>query len=170
MGRKIRLTESEFHNLVKRLVEQAQDDMNMSSEMEENIFGNIKKGIKRFSKGYGSDEEREELESDFYDQLNDFEDQMDDLGFENTYYGSEEEWEEEKEKIIEKAEENDFLGELIEDELHRKMRIIYKKGASNLTHLKRGLTGGAGSALGSGHTFGSGRKGSSLGESRRFRY
>ena len=169
MARKIRLTESEFHTLIKRIVKETQEEMNMSGEMEENIFGDIKKGVKRFTTGYGSDEEKEQLESDFYEKLDMFEREMDDEGYENTYYGDEEGWEEEKERLIMKAEENDFLGDLEKDELFRETRIIYKKGASGLTHLKRGLTGGASGVMGCGHTFGVGRKGSSLGESRRSR-
>ena len=45
--KKIRLTESEFHSLVKRMVMEVQDQM-VEPEMSENIFGDIGKGLKKF--------------------------------------------------------------------------------------------------------------------------
>lgn len=165
MGRKIRLTESEFHTLIRRIIKETQEEMNtnMSGEMEENIFGDMGRGFKRFTKGYGDEAEKADAEREFLDQLQNYEDEMADEGFENTYYRTQERWEDAKQKLIDRATENDFLGELEVDELFRETRIKYNAGASSLTHLKRGLTGGAGSALRGGHTFGGGRGGTTMG-------
>ena len=45
MGRKIRLTESEFHTLIRRIVKETQEDM-MNQEMEEGFFGDMVDKVK----------------------------------------------------------------------------------------------------------------------------
>lgn len=150
MGRKIRLTESEFHNLVRRLVIETQDDMNQRPEMEEGMFSNIGKGLKRFGKGYGSDEELDEMRSDFMDQLSEMEEKMEEKGYEKTSYGSEENWMEEKENLIRQAEKNNFMGDLEESIFSQKFKLKYKIGKTGFQHMKSGLTSGAGGAVRSG--------------------
>ena len=49
--KKIRLTESEFHSLIKRMVVEAQKEMNHSEEMEEGL-GDMVKGVKRFATAF----------------------------------------------------------------------------------------------------------------------
>ena len=51
MGRKIRLTESEFHSLVRRLVKETQQEMMTTPEMEEGFFGDMVGNLgEKFSK------------------------------------------------------------------------------------------------------------------------
>ena len=101
--KKIRLTESEFHSLVKRMVMEVQDQM-VEPEMSENIFGDIGRGLKKFRKGYGSKEERDEMKKEFMGDLERMEDKMMDMGFDKTQYGDEENWQGKKEK---KAHQHD---------------------------------------------------------------
>ena len=80
--KKIRLTESQLTRLIKRIVEDTENDMGMkmNPEMEEGWLGdklgrmgkgmeNIGKGARRFVKGHGSDEERGDAENEFYENL-----------------------------------------------------------------------------------------------------
>ena len=47
MGRKIRLTESEFHTLIRRIVKETQEEM-MNQEMEEGFFGDMADKVRGF--------------------------------------------------------------------------------------------------------------------------
>ena len=172
--KKIRLTESQLTRLIKRIVEDTENDMGMNPEMGEGWLGdklgrmgkgmeNIGKGARRFVKGHGSDKEKGEAENEFYENLDEFENDMSEEGWENTFYKDEEGWESAKEMLIAKAERNDFMGELKQDEYTRKPKLKYYSGDSGFGHMKKGLVGGAGSALRD-KSFGT-----SIGESRRYR-
>jgi hypothetical protein len=147
--KKIRLTESEFHSLVKRMVMEVQDQM-VEPEMSENIFGDIGKGLKKFRKGYGSKEERDEMKDEFMDDLERMEDKMMDMGFDETQYGNEQNWQEEKEDLIDQAEENDFMGSLGENIYVKKFKIKYTPGKTGAQHMVAGLKTGAGAGVRSG--------------------
>jgi hypothetical protein len=78
------------------------------------------------------------------------EDKMMDMGFDKTQYGDEENWEEEKEDLIDQAEENDFMGSLGENIYVKKFKIKYTPGKTGAQHMVAGLKSGAGSAVRSG--------------------
>ena len=173
--KKIRLTESQLTRLIKRIVEDTENDMIMNPEMGEGWLGdklgrmgkgmeNIGKGARRFVKGHGSDKERGDAENEFYKNLDEFENDMYEEGWENTFYKDEEGWEEAKERLIARAERNDFMGELKQDEHTSKTKPKYYSGDSGLGHMTKGAVRGAGSALRD-KSFGT----SSIGESRRYR-
>ena len=110
----------------------------------------------------------------FYEMLDAFENELENMDWENKYYPDEETWEDAKEELIDKAEDNDYIGELAivdasgfdVDEIDSRTRLIYRKGKTGFQH----MIGGATDALSGGHTFGGGRKGThTLGESKRNR-
>lgn len=76
-------------------------------EMEEGL-GDVVKGVKRFATGYGSKEEKEQRIQDFYDELDQIEDEFN-SNPENFFFSN---WEDKKEQLIRKAEENNFLGRI----------------------------------------------------------
>jgi len=149
--KKIRLTESEFHSLVKRMVMEVQDQM-VEPEIEENIFGDIGRGLKKFRKGYGSIEERDKMKKEFMGDLERMEDKMMDMGFDKTQYGDKENWQEEKKDLIDQAEENDFMGSLGDNIFTRKFKVKYTKGKTGAQHMIGGAISGAGAGVRSGQS------------------
>lgn len=118
MKRVVRLTESQLHDLVRRIVEESEFEMHsqemeesmendMNPEMEEGL-GDMVKGVKRFATGYGSKEEKEQRIQDFYDELDEIEDEFN-SNPENFFFSD---WDSKKEQLIKKAEENNFLGHI----------------------------------------------------------
>jgi hypothetical protein len=108
--KKIRLTESEFHSLIKRMVVEAQKEMQHGdhhAEMEEGL-GDMFKGVKRFATGYGSKEEREERMNKFYEELDRIEAEFEESP-ENFFFSN---WDTKRESLIKQAEENNFLGDI----------------------------------------------------------
>jgi len=108
--KKIRLTESEFHSLIKRMVVEAQKEMQHGdhhAEMEEGL-GDMVKGVKRFATGYGSKEEREERMNKFYEELDRIEAEFEESP-ENFFFSN---WDTKRESLIKQAEENNFLGDI----------------------------------------------------------
>ena len=105
--KKIRLTESEFHSLIKRMVVEAQKEMQHDAEMEEGL-GDMVRGVKRFATGYGSKEEREERMNRFYEELDRIEAEFEESP-ENFFFSN---WESKRESLIKQAEENNFLGDI----------------------------------------------------------
>lgn len=108
--KKIRLTESEFHSLIKRMVVEAQKEMQHGdnhAEMEEGL-GDMVRGVKRFATGYGSKEEREERMNRFYEELDRIEAEFEESP-ENFFFSN---WESKRESLIKQAEENNFLGDI----------------------------------------------------------
>jgi hypothetical protein len=146
MKRKIRLTESELTTLIKRMVEQAQNDME-NPEMEEGFLSDKFKDVKRWGTGYGDESEKEEGEKAFFDKLDEVEEEiLSDL--ENFRYGDEQGWEEAKEKIIGQAENNNFLGELeiMYPRRTGKAFVKYHEGRSSAKRLMQDLGSGAAGA------------------------
>jgi hypothetical protein len=108
--KKIRLTESEFHSLIKRMVVEAQKEMQHGdnhAEMEEGL-GDMVRGVKRFATGYGSKEEREERMNRFYEELDRIEAEFEENP-ENFFFSN---WDTKRESLIKQAEENNFLGDI----------------------------------------------------------
>lgn len=105
--KKIRLTESEFHSLIKRMVVEAQKEMQHDAEMEEGL-GDMVRGVKRFATGYGSKEEREERMNKFYAELDRIEAEFEENP-ENFFFSN---WDTKRESLINQAEENNFLGDI----------------------------------------------------------
>jgi hypothetical protein len=105
--KKIRLTESEFHSLIKRMVVEAQKEMQHDAEMEEGL-GDMVRGVKRFATGYGSKEEREERMNKFYEELDRIEAEFEESP-ENFFFSN---WDTKRESLIKQAEENNFLGDI----------------------------------------------------------
>ena len=108
--KKIRLTESEFHSLIKRMVVEAQKEMQHGdnhAEMEEGL-GDMVRGVKRFATGYGSKEEREERMNKFFEELDKIEDEFNESP-ENFFFSN---WDTKRESLIKQAEENNFLGDI----------------------------------------------------------
>ena len=69
MGRKIRLTESEFHTLIRRIVKETQEEM-MNQEMEEGFFGDMGDKIKGFGAKFAEAVEMAKEEAmEFFEQL-----------------------------------------------------------------------------------------------------
>lgn len=69
MGRKIRLTESEFHSLIRRIVKETQEDM-MNQEMEEGFFGDMADKVRDFGSKFAEAVEMAKEEAmEFFEQL-----------------------------------------------------------------------------------------------------
>jgi hypothetical protein len=160
--KKIRLTESEFHSLIKRMVVEAQKemgegkgydhyrgaekddaahirdlemDMNYDAdhtEMEEGL-GDMVKGVKRFATGYGSKEEREERMNKFYDELDRIEAEFEENP-ENFFFSN---WDDKREALIRQAEENNFLGDI--EEIGKTDKYVrYRKGRKGFEKMATG--------------------------------
>ena len=130
--KKIRLTESEFHSLIKRMVVEAQKEMQHDAEMEEGL-GDMVRGVKRFATGYGSKEEREERMNKFFEELDKIEQEFEESP-ENFFFTD---WETKKESLIKQAEENNFLGDI--EQIGTKDRFVrYKPGRKGFEKLATG--------------------------------
>ena len=69
MGRKIRLTESEFHTLIRRIVKETQEDM-MNQEMEEGFFGDMVDKVKGLGEKFANAVEMAKEEAmEFFEDL-----------------------------------------------------------------------------------------------------
>jgi len=69
MGRKIRLTESEFHTLIRRIVKETQEEM-MNQEMEEGFFGDMADKVRGFGDKFAKAVEMAKEEAmEFFEQL-----------------------------------------------------------------------------------------------------
>ena len=139
--KKIRLTESEFHSLIKRMVVEAQREMQHDAEMEEGL-GDMVRGVKRFATGYGSKEEREERMNKFFEELDRIEDEFNESP-ENFFFSN---WEAKKESLIKQAEENNFLGDI--EQIGTKDRFVrYKPGRKGFEKMATGYTRAQGETI-----------------------
>jgi hypothetical protein len=139
--KKIRLTESEFHSLIKRMVVEAQKEMQHDAEMEEGL-GDMVKGVKRFATGYGSKEEREERMNKFFEELDKIEQEFEESP-ENFFFTD---WETKKESLIKQAEENNFLGDI--EQIGQKDRFVrYKPGRKGFEKMATGYTRAQGETI-----------------------
>jgi predicted house-cleaning noncanonical NTP pyrophosphatase (MazG superfamily) len=139
--KKIRLTESEFHSLIKRMVVEAQKEMQHDAEMEEGL-GDMVRGVKRFATGYGSKEEREERMNKFFEELDKIEDEFNESP-ENFFFTD---WETKKESLIKQAEENNFLGDI--EQIGTKDRFVrYKPGRKGFEKMASGYTRAQGETI-----------------------
>jgi hypothetical protein len=130
--KKIRLTESEFHSLIKRMVVEAQKEMQHDAEMEEGL-GDMVKGVKRFATGYGSKEEREERMERFFNELDRIENEFEENP-ENFFFSN---WESKKESLIKQAEENNFLGDI--EQIGQKDKFVrYRPGKKGFEKMATG--------------------------------
>jgi hypothetical protein len=69
MGRKIRLTESEFHTLIRKIVKETQEEM-MNQEMEEGFFGDMADKVRGFGDKFAKAVEMAKEEAmEFFEQL-----------------------------------------------------------------------------------------------------
>jgi hypothetical protein len=170
--KKIRLTESEFHSLIKRMVVEAQKEMgegkgydhyrgaekddashirDLEKDMEydadhteemEEGLGDMVKGVKRFATGYGSKEEKEERMNKFYDELDRIESEFEENP-ENFFFSD---WESKKESLIRQAEENDYLGDI--EQIGKADKYVrYRKGRKGLEKMASGYGKSQGSTI-----------------------
>jgi hypothetical protein len=152
--KKIRLTESEFHSLIRKMVLEAQkemsemdysdEEMDYSEEMEEgfdDFIQGAKKNVRKFVKGHGSEEEREEKKRRFMQMLDDMEAEGEsDPGL---YWGDIKD----KRKHLEKsAEENDYLGD-IDIRGDRDRYVKYRPGKKGFEKLASGYGASQGSTI-----------------------
>lgn len=93
MKKIIRLTESDLARIVKRVIKENQ-------EMEEGIFGDLGKGLKRIATGYGDTSEKDAKR----DQLRD---ELDAIPEEDVFYND---WEGKKDDLMRQAEEDNYRG------------------------------------------------------------
>lgn len=140
MKKVIRLTESDLMRIVKRVI--AEND----SEMEEGWLGDKLKGLKRFSKGYGDEGELESKRDEFMSKLEEFDMEV----MENPdEYVKGDRWEEYRESLIDKAEENNFLGSLRKRTSPNsdKYFIVYFPGTTGLQNMASGAAGSVRSGM-----------------------
>ena len=142
--KKIRLTESEFHSLIKRMVVEAQKEMqhvDHHAEMEEGL-GDMVRGVKRFATGYGSQEEREERMNKFYEELDRIEDEFE-SNPENFFFSN---WDAKRESLIKQAEENNFLGDI--EQIGKTDKYVrYKAGRKGFEKMATGFNQAQGETI-----------------------
>jgi len=143
--KKIRLTESEFHSLIRKMVletqkEMSEEEMGHSEEMEEG-WDDIKRNVRKFATGHGSEEEREEKKRKFMQMLADMEAEGEaDPGL---YWGDIKD----KRKYLEKsAEENDYLGD-IEKVGERDRYVKYRPGKKGFEKIATGFNQAQGETI-----------------------
>jgi hypothetical protein len=142
--KKIRLTESEFHSLIKRMVVEAQKEMQHGdnhAEMEEGL-GDMVRGVKRFATGYGSKEEREERMNRFYEELDRIEAEFEESP-ENFFFSN---WESKRESLIKQAEENNFLGDI--EQIGKTDKFVrYRPGRKGFERMATGFNQAQGETI-----------------------
>ena len=84
------------------------DEPGMGNPEVEEGLGDMVKGVKRFATGYGSKEEKEQRIEEFYNELQEIEDEFN-SNPKNFFFSN---WEKKKEQLIRQAEENNFLGHI----------------------------------------------------------
>jgi hypothetical protein len=138
--RKIRLTESQLTRLIERIVAESE------KEMEEGWLDDKFKDVKRFTTGYGDEDERSGAEEKFYSDLEEIESEVM-ANIEDFKYEDESEWEMAKEDLISKAENNNFLGELeiLYPRRTGKAAVKYHEGRSRGKEMLQGLGSAAAS-------------------------
>jgi hypothetical protein len=143
--KKIRLTESEFHSLIRKMVLEAQkemSEMDHSEEMEEGMLGDLGRGVKKFATGYGSDEEMEERKKSFFTELDDIEQDFEENP-ENYFFSD---WDKKREQLERSAEANNYLGHI--EQLGKKDRYVrYVKGKKGFEKMATGYNKAQGSTI-----------------------
>jgi hypothetical protein len=140
--KKIRLTESEFHSLIRKMVLEAQREMNHSEEMEEGMLGDLGRGVRRFATGYGSDEEMEERKKAFFAELDDIEQDFEENP--DNYFFSD--WESKRDQLENAAEENNYLGHI--EQIGKKDRYVrYVKGKRGFEKMATGYNQAQGETI-----------------------
>ena len=159
--RKVILTEAELTRLIKNIV------METKAEMEEGWLEdklgkvgkgieNIGKGARKFATGHESRSSRDEKMNQFFEDI----EEVSEMVMENPsdYYGGTN-WERIRASLERQAEENNYKGELVVMYKNPPHVVKYEKGFTGAEHLGSAASAG----MNAGHTFGSGRRGGSLG-------
>lgn len=132
MKKVIRLTESDLTRIVRRVIAE--------QEMEEGWLGDKFKGLKKFARGYGDEAEYEMMKDSFMKTLEKF-----DMEVMNNpeEYNKGDQWEDYREELIDKAEDNNYMGKLLKRTSPNsdKYFIVYFPGMTGLEGLGAGAAG-----------------------------